>query len=279
MTRTPPPASAGSAPAYAAGAPRLDGLVERSTASALELDTTPPRQLADEVVVLFAVVNRLHAMALARLARVDAHGVAALESGSSTASWLRHHTGLPSGQASDLVRTARSLRSSFPRPRARFEAARSPSTTPARSPARRGWSRTSSGRRGRGRRRPSPTSSRSCSTSVVRSTPGSLAGFATRVRQVVDPEGALADANRAHERRWLSTVDHPRRHGEHRRRCSTPRPAPWCSRRSHRQRHRGGPTTTAARASAAPTPWSTSVLRPRHRASASAPPEFGRTCW
>jgi hypothetical protein len=34
---------------------------------------------------------------------------------------------------------------------------------------------------------------------------GSLTGFATRVRQVVDPDGALTDANRAHERRWLST--------------------------------------------------------------------------
>jgi hypothetical protein len=33
---------------------------------------------------------------------------------------------------------------------------------------------------------------------------GSLCGFANRVRHVVDPDGALVDANRAHERRWLS---------------------------------------------------------------------------
>jgi len=34
---------------------------------------------------------------------------------------------------------------------------------------------------------------------------GSLTGFTKRVRNIVDPDGSLVDANRAHERRWLST--------------------------------------------------------------------------
>jgi hypothetical protein len=33
---------------------------------------------------------------------------------------------------------------------------------------------------------------------------GSLTGFTKRVRNIVDPDGSLVDANRAHERRWLS---------------------------------------------------------------------------
>ena len=34
----------------------------------------------------------------------------------------------------------------------------------------------------------------------------SLSGFGHRVRQIVDPDGALADANRAHDRRWFTAA-------------------------------------------------------------------------
>ena len=57
----------------------------------LDIDGVPPRVLADEVIVLFTFIDRLHALALERLALVDAHGVAAHESGTSTASWLRRY--------------------------------------------------------------------------------------------------------------------------------------------------------------------------------------------
>lgn len=204
MNRPLPVRPQGLRPRSKPNAPRLDALTG-AVESALDLDvaTAPPRLLADEVIVLFAAVNRLHAMALARLARVDANGVAALETGSSTASWLRHHTGLPSGQASDLVRTARELRDSLTATEAALERGEI-TVHHARTIAR-------TARLVSDRVRPEDEGNavaevESVMLDVGRSVDaGSLAGFATRVRQVVDPEGALADANRAHERRWLST--------------------------------------------------------------------------
>lgn len=185
-------------------APRLAALASAvGDASALDVAATPPRLLADEVVALFAVINRLHAMALARLARVDANGVAAQEAGSSTASWLRHHTGLPSGQSSDLVRTARELRSCLPDTGVALERGEI-TVQHARTIAR-------TARLVQDRVPPEDEGAAVAEVETVmlnvgRSVDaGSLSGFATRVRQMVDPEGALVDANRAHERRWLST--------------------------------------------------------------------------
>ena len=54
----------------------------------LDVDHTAPTLLADEVIGLFRVIDQLHALALGRLARVDAHGVAPAQWGTSTASWL-----------------------------------------------------------------------------------------------------------------------------------------------------------------------------------------------
>jgi hypothetical protein len=206
-----PPRPHGLRPRTLPAAPRLDGLVAAvDTVRALELGTAPPRQLADEVVVLFSVVSRLHAMALARLASVDAHGVAALESGSSTASWLRHHTGLPSGQASDLVRASRTLRSSLPATESALQDGEI-TVHHARTIAR-------TARLVEDQLGSSAADSAYAADAVVADVErvmldvgrsvdaGSLAGFATRVRQVVDPDGALADANRAHERRWLGAA-------------------------------------------------------------------------
>jgi hypothetical protein len=186
-------------------APRLDPLEQAVTAVLdLDVDSTPPRQLADEVVALFRQVDRLTAAALDRLARVDAHGVAASESGTTTASWLRHHTGLPSGASSDLVRAARVVRERLPATR---QALRSGEVTAqhARTICRTVHLVDTHSR-------PEVAAQAAAAVEDVLLTvakavdAGSLTGFATRVRQVVDPQGALADAARAHDRRWLTTA-------------------------------------------------------------------------
>ena len=169
----------------------------------LDIEAVPPRALADEVIVLFSFIDRLHALALERLARVDAHGVAAHESGTSTASWLRHHSGLPSGTASDLVRTARCLRSTLPGVAQSLrdgEITVQHTRTIART-ARLVEERTPDASRGE-----AVAHVEAVMLDVARAVDaGSLGGFAQRVRQVVDPDGSLIDAARAHERRWLST--------------------------------------------------------------------------
>jgi hypothetical protein len=174
----------------------------------LAIDHAPPRVLADEVIALFRCIDRLHAEALRRLSRVDAHGVAQHEAGTSTASWLRHHTGLPSGTSSDLVRTARDLSSALPSAAvalAEGEITLQHARTIART-ARLVEARTDS----EGRQQ-AVAEVEAVMVDVGRAVDaGSLVGFAHRVRQVVDPEGMLQEANRAHERRWLSankTID------------------------------------------------------------------------
>lgn len=198
----PPP---GLRPRRRVGAPRLEPLVTAvDDVLDLEVDPVPPRQLADEALALFRQVDRLTAAALTRLVQVDVHGVAALESGTSTASWLRHHAGLSSGAASDLVRTARALRDRLP---ATAEALRAGEVTTQHA---RTIARTT--HLVETRTRPEVALDASADAedvllSVARAVDaGSLNGFATRVRQVVDPDGALADAERARDRRWLTTA-------------------------------------------------------------------------
>jgi hypothetical protein len=168
----------------------------------MDVDDTPPRVLADEVLALFRCIDQLHGLAMHRLAKVDAHGVAQHDAGTSTASWLRHHAGLPSGTSSDLVRTARSLASSLPAVDAALgsgEITVQHARTIART-ARLVEARTPEADQGS-----AVANVEKVMLDVGRAVDaGSLCGFAQRVRQVVDPDGALLDANRAHERRWLS---------------------------------------------------------------------------
>jgi hypothetical protein len=168
----------------------------------LNIDDTPPRLLADEVVALFRSIDQLHALALRRLAKVDAHGVAQHEAGTSTASWLRHHAGLPSGTSADLVKTARELTNTLPAADAALgngEITVQHARTIART------ARLVAARTAEPQEAQAVAEVERIMLDVGRAVDaGSLCGFAQRVRQVVDPDGALHDANRAHERRWLS---------------------------------------------------------------------------
>ncbi|MFL6069794.1 MAG: DUF222 domain-containing protein [Actinomycetes bacterium] len=200
---SPWPIPPGLRPRHKPEAPRLGALAEAIDAlRELDVDGTPPRLLADEVVALFRAIDQLHGLALRRLAKVDTHGVAQRDAGTSTASWLRHHTGLPSGTSSDLVRTARDLASTLAAAQAALgdgEITVKHAQTIART-ARLVEARTAEPEQGA-----AVAKVEEVMLDVGRAVDaGSLRGFANRVRHVVDPDGALVDANRAHERRWLS---------------------------------------------------------------------------
>ena len=185
-------------------APRLALLQQAiATTQALDVDEAPPRLLADELIAILSAIDQLHSCALERLARVDAHGVAERDAGTSTASWLRHHSGLSSGTASDLVRTARTVRRQLP---ATARALQSGEITVHHARTISRTVRMVAERTAEESRAEAVATVEDVMLAVGRSVDaGSLGGFATRVRQVVDPTGALADANRAHDRRWLST--------------------------------------------------------------------------
>ena len=196
-------APAGLRPRPAATAPRLEPLRQALTAlDSVDVENTPPSLLADEVVAIFRCVDQLHSLALQRLARVDAHGLAAHAFGSSTASWLRHHTGLASGAASDLVRTARDLRDLLPET-ARALGAGEVTVQHARTIAR--TARLVQDRSDDSDAGAAVADVEHVMVDVAKAVDAaSLVGFAKRIRQVADPDGALRDAERAHERRWLS---------------------------------------------------------------------------
>ncbi|HVQ18184.1 MAG TPA: DUF222 domain-containing protein [Actinomycetes bacterium] len=191
-------------PRPAPDAPRIRALVD---AIDVVLDapadaTLPAAALGDEILVLQRQINRLSAGLLARLAAFDAVDGAHVIAGASTASWLRHRTGLPAGQSSDLVRTARALRDSLVDTRAALQ--RGDLTTQ--------HARTIVRTVGQVTDAVVPEHQPvvaheveavmlgvGCSVDA-----GSLTGFGHRVRQIADPEGVLSDANRAYERRWFT---------------------------------------------------------------------------
>jgi Zn finger protein HypA/HybF involved in hydrogenase expression len=128
--------------------------------------------------------------------------------GTSTASGLRHRTRLPSGPTSDLVRTARALGAVLPASETALGSGEI-TVQHARTIAR--TARLVEARTDQAKRSEAVAQVERVMLDVGRAVDaGSLHGFATRVRQVVDPDGALRDANQAHERRWLSaskTID------------------------------------------------------------------------
>ena len=80
--------------------------------AAQELDRLTDAALAEQVLVLRRLVDRLEGQWLQRVAAVDARGAAGAELGQeigSTAGWLRGRLRLGAGAASSAVRTARAL--------------------------------------------------------------------------------------------------------------------------------------------------------------------------
>jgi hypothetical protein len=80
--------------------------------AAQELDRLTDAALAEQVLVLRRLVDRLEGQWLQRVAAVDARGAAGAELGQeigSTAGWLRSRMRLGAGAASSAVRTARAL--------------------------------------------------------------------------------------------------------------------------------------------------------------------------
>lgn len=179
------------------------------TLLAVEAAPVPPpatsiRTMADEIGVIQRQIDRLGAALLQRLAEFDAVGGADQLAGTSTVAWLRHRTGIASGQASDLVRTARMVRDELPATRialrngdittqhARTVAATVRSVADGLPPE---------------RRAELVPQVEQVMLEVSRAVDaGSLSGFAARVRHLVDPDGSLADSNRARERRWFTAA-------------------------------------------------------------------------
>jgi hypothetical protein len=80
--------------------------------AAQDLDRLTDAALADQVLVLRRLIDRLESHWLQRVAAVDARGAAGAEQGhdvGSTAGWLRTRLRLGAGAASSAVRTARAL--------------------------------------------------------------------------------------------------------------------------------------------------------------------------
>src|SRR5918993_3073946 len=77
-----------------------------------DLNRLPDAVLAERVLVLRGLVDRLEGQWLKELATVDGRGAAGAEQGQqagSTAAWLRNRLRLGTGTASSAVRTARAL--------------------------------------------------------------------------------------------------------------------------------------------------------------------------
>lgn len=198
-------APAGLSPRPSPDAPRLrplstsiDSLLQQVGAA------LPVGALGDEIVGLHREINRLHAVLFERVAAFDSVGGAHELVGTATRSWLRHRTGLPATTASDIVRTARSIRDDLPDTRGAM--VRGDLTVQ--------HARTIAQTVRRAAERVSPKNSNEVSQEVERVMldvgrsvdAASLSGFGHRVRQIVDPDGALADANRAHDRRWFTAA-------------------------------------------------------------------------
>ena len=164
----------------------------------------PAATLADEVVVLQRQINRLYGALLDRVGALDAMDGTQTLASVSTTSWLRHRTGLPAGQASETVRAARTLRRTLP---ATAAALREGDVTAHHAQAivhtvqRVGDAVTPD------EHEEVTAEIEKVMLSVGRSVDGgSLHGFGRRVREVIDPDGSLADANRQHDRRWLTVA-------------------------------------------------------------------------
>ena len=105
-TRTPSGQGTGRPDQLTALAAAIDGLAGQ------DLDRLTDAALAEQVLGLRRLLDRLEGHWLQHLAAVDGRGAAGAEAGqqaASTAGWLRHRLRLGAGAASSAVRTARAL--------------------------------------------------------------------------------------------------------------------------------------------------------------------------
>jgi len=86
-----------------------------------DLAAAGPRGVGEELVELFAQVERIHAEALRRLLFLDRSGAWADDGALSTQAWLRRRTRMAPGAAAERVRVARHL-DALPETRAAFAA-------------------------------------------------------------------------------------------------------------------------------------------------------------
>ena len=97
---------AGAPAGLGALAAAVDELVDQ------DLDRLGDAALAEQVLALRGLVDRLEGQWLRALAAVDGRGAAGAEHGvpaGSTAAWLRHRLRMGAGTAAGVVRTARAL--------------------------------------------------------------------------------------------------------------------------------------------------------------------------
>jgi hypothetical protein len=213
--------------------------------AAQDLDRLTDAALADQVLVLRRLVDRLEGHWLQRVAAVDARGAAGAELGQeigSTAGWLRSRLRLGAGAASSAVRTSRAL---FRGPlAATAQALTSGELSPAHAGVLAHGTQTL----------PEHVATEAEPVLVEaarRLDPPQLRRLVSHLVQVADPDGA--DRQRRHERRglWVSpTVDRMVAVGG----CWSPRPGPPCWRPWSRWPAPLLPTTTARGASAPPMP-------------------------
>jgi hypothetical protein len=199
-----PPAGRSTSPSVGESAGRSDGLAELAAEleglAAQDLTGLADAALAERVLRLRRLLDRLEGHWLAEVAGVDARGAAGADQGTqapSTAGWLRHRLRLGAGAASSCVRTARAV---FRGPLTQTATAL---TDGAISPAH--ASVLAHG-------------TENLSTQVAaeaepvlleaarRLDPPRLRRVVVHLHLVADPEGAEAKAERQHERRglWLS---------------------------------------------------------------------------
>jgi len=164
----------------------------------------PATTLADEIVVLQRQVNRLQAALIDRLGAFDAADGAQAMASVSTANWLRHRVGLPAGQAAETVRTARALRRTLP---ATAQALEKGEVTAHHAQAIVHTVQRVGDAVVADKHQEVTAEIETVMLGVGRSVDGgSLHGFGRRVREVIDPDGSLTDANRQYDRRWLTVA-------------------------------------------------------------------------
>jgi Domain of unknown function (DUF222) len=180
----------------------LTAVVDELAAQAKELDRLPDAALADQILGLRRLGDRLEGQWLQRLAALDARGAAGADQGvaaPSTASWRRNRLRMAAGAAARSVRTARAL---FRGPLAGTAAALATGQISAAHAA-----VVAHGTKDL----PAPLAAEAepvLLAAATRLDPPRLRRALGHLRQVVDPDGADAQAERRHGRRglWLAAT-------------------------------------------------------------------------